>query len=365
MSQIRFSCPYCRQKLLVGPRRAGKEVACPKCQRQIRVPDQPVDEPGPDESSDTRTTTATQSAATSAAPVDGMAADLALADLGFGGPASPVPAHEPAPPPPAPVAQVAPEPPETVSPTIAAPEPQAPIPEPRAPEPELQTPDPNSFAAAPSFPEYSVVDETEWVYEDESQPQERIDPAKIAVSRRILYAQGALLGAVAIICFVLGMLFGRTLTPAVQVAAAPTPCRLHGKIEYTAGGLASSPDAGSIVIIVPELAKPDPRVRQQLEGLATATSDMDPAVAVLRELGGDFAVAQDSGQFQLRLPDRGAYYLLVMSANVPRPAAEAYDRSDLAQIGSFFGPATRLVGDRRYQWSLKQVGGDQELNVLF
>ena len=219
------------------------------------------------------------------------------------------------------------------------------------------------------FPEFNVYDEqTEWVYERDSEGERargELDTDKVAVPRRILYLQGALLGATAIACFLLGAVFGRSFAPRATVAAAPTPCRLTGKVEYSRGGFAAAPDAGSIVIVVPHDSKPDRRARLQLENLASVTNENDPTVAALREFGGDLAVADESGQFALRVPDTGRYYLLVLSANSQRPAQEELSRIHLSEMGTYFGPALRLLGDRKYQWRTENITRDRQLDVMF
>ena len=212
------------------------------------------------------------------------------------------------------------------------------------------------------------AEETEWVVEtdsDEDEASRVFDPHKIAVPRKILYYQGALLAATALFAFVLGMVFGRSFAPQAAAVAMSEPCELSGKVEFTRGGLTSMPDEGSVVIAVPRDYKPDLRERRELEKIASATDDRDPSVDILRSIGGDFAITDQRGQFTLNLPDQGRYYLLVLSANSQRPAQEEFNRLHLSEMGTYFGPAQRLVGDRRFHWRTENLDDDREINILF
>ena len=79
----------------------------------------------------------------------------------------------------------------------------------------------------------------------------------------------------------------------------------------------------------------------------------------------DYARADGNGEFQLRVPDAGKYYLLVVSRNSQRPAQRPIVTQDLAQIGRYFLPATELLGQQNYQWSGETIRRDRTLNVLF
>jgi len=41
MSDFKFHCPHCRQRLQCDERLAGRRIVCPKCQQQVVIPQAP------------------------------------------------------------------------------------------------------------------------------------------------------------------------------------------------------------------------------------------------------------------------------------------------------------------------------------
>src|SRR4051812_20278583 len=85
------------------------------------------------------------------------------------------------------------------------------------------------------YAQFVVYDETELVYDDAAlvrQPggtpsvQDRV-----AVPRYVLYTQGLLLGAVALTCFIFGVLTGGTFFSA-PATAGKGPCTITGTVRY-------------------------------------------------------------------------------------------------------------------------------------
>lgn len=208
----------------------------------------------------------------------------------------------------------------------------------------------------------------DWVYEDD--PDDfigRFDPTRVAVPRRIIYMQGALLGAVGIVCFVLGVMIGQ-LTSGRQTAQDHTPraCAVRGTVELDRGDK-RLPDFGCVVIAVPQNRRPDRNSKVPIDALrpdSTPPDRNDPAVLAIRSLGGDYTRTDANGRFQLQLPDAGKYYLLFVSANAPR-GNDALRKTDLMQIGSYFLYANELLGAQKYRWSRESVRRDREVNIVF
>ncbi|MCA9179204.1 MAG: hypothetical protein KDB14_32305 [Planctomycetales bacterium] len=388
MEKLQFQCQHCSQRLRASARRLGETVNCPKCGRPTTLL-----MPGKSPSGAKVTREAPQRLAGSESspspPPMSVAVEAApppppaRSTSSTAAPSAPT-AHSTTTPPitpwptshsDAPNAQPANAPPANAPPANAPPvAANVPLVSGRSEGesvPNSPTDDGNaddeavSFAGLDSY-DYGVA-ESEWVVEThvESERDRRFDPEKVAVPRRILYYQGALLAITAAFAFVLGMVFGRSFAPSAAQVAMPTPCSIKGKIEFTRGGLNAMPDEGSIVIAVPRDYKPDQRERWELEQIGSASDDRHPSVDVLRSMGGDFAITDRQGRFQLELPDQGRYYLLVLSANSQRPGQEELNRLHLAEMGAYFGPAQRLIGDRRFHWRTENFNKDQELSILF
>src|SRR5688500_20225716 len=77
-----------------------------------------------------------------------------------------------------------------------------------------------------------------------------VDYDRVSVPRVMLYAQGALLGIVALVCFALGLITGGAFfsTPAGPPLAAQ-PCVVSGAVAYAAGNrTAVAAGAGLMVL---------------------------------------------------------------------------------------------------------------------
>lgn len=236
---------------------------------------------------------------------------------------------------------------------------------------------PAEASAAPGttadpFAQFTVYDDdTELVYETDSDESGRafagvaFDPNKVAVSRGVLYLQGVLLGLVAAVSLTLGVLFGRSMSgsgPVVPVG--PQPCVVQGVVQFTTPDEELMPDPGAVVLIVPQDVRPEVKIPfDSLRPQAPPPAE-DPAFQRVRELGGDYTRADTTGRFKVRVPDRGNYYLLAVSAHQPRPDA-APDKSTLAQIGRFFLLGPDFLGGTQFLWQAETVQRDRELNFVF
>jgi hypothetical protein len=218
-------------------------------------------------------------------------------------------------------------------------------------------------------------DEVTWEVEDaqphvhgEHHPGMEIDFDKVALPRNVLYIQGVLLAGVGMIALVLGILIGRMSGPR---DTAPTSevktCYLTGTVSYTSSGGSISPDPGAVVIVVPQDRRPNPDEKAPIEGLRPGDPLPDatqPSIARLKAIGGDYARADERGNFKLRVDRTGEYFLLVVSKNAQRKASERPEGVHLAQMGRYFLPAPELIGDQRYAWLAETIKRDKEYKFV-
>lgn len=237
---------------------------------------------------------------------------------------------------------------------------------------EQQEPSPDQEADEDPFAQFAVYDdESELIYatdDEDFAPYAEdvpVDPTKVAVPRRVLYIQGVLLGAVAVACFALGVVVGLSSSGGGSGADGPQPCLLKGTIALGNGADNTRPDEGAVAIVVPQGVHPEQKA--EIEGLRPQDPPPDedhPSLRAIQSIGGDYARADVDGAFQLRVPDTGEYYLLVISAN--RVASgDDQPKNVLAQIGRFFALAPDLFGGNDYRWQQETVRRDRELNVVF
>jgi hypothetical protein len=307
---IRFRCS-CGQKLRVGDDKAGQRAKCPRCKSAVTVPaaSENSDEPVPPPSS----------------------------ELPSQSPSSELPAKEP----------------------HAA--------------PPLSTEDPTAARrdmekVGPVLPEIVIRDDSEdWAHDSASPPprtESVIDYDKVAVPRRVLYLQGILLGVVALVSFVLGMLMSDRPPP--EQAANAQPCVLSGQVTY--GEEQSRPDDGSVIIVLPVDRRPAADARVSIEGLRPGDplpADSNISMRTIRSLGGDYVRTNEQGQYRLRLPENGRYHVLIISHRSARPSSDQMEMSDVAQIGRYFASVTDLISDRKYQWRTLAIRRDESLDATF
>jgi len=301
---IRFICEQCGQKLSVSSRVAGRRVKCPKCKETIKIPSESTTE-------EKEPAAVSEESAHDASASGESTSDASESNLNF---------------------------------------------------------NENPFA------QFAVYDrDDDWIYEEdlefESPKDERpLDTTKLAVSRNILYMQGALLGIVAIGCFIFGIVVGMATAPrGAGENDGPIACVIKGKLAYRDDGN-DVPDEGAVIIVLPQDARPDPTAKVPVDTLrpdVTPPAEDDLALRQIRELGGEYTRANEDGEYELRVPDRGAYFVLFLSRNARLDDNEHPEPGDLAQMGRYFLPPAQLIGTNRYQWRDETVRRDRTLNTLF
>lgn len=225
------------------------------------------------------------------------------------------------------------------------------------------------------FSQFTVYDDaTEFIFESEDDSEGyyggRIDRSKVAVPRMVLYVQGGLLGAVAIGCFLFGWVFGALTSGERDVVEEDnTPRIVRGTVNFLDTENRTQPDAGSVVILVPEDRRPGPDEKVDAVGLrpddAPPDPEIHPGLQRIKVLGGAYARTDAEGQFRLHVPKRGRYFMLIISANSKRSGGQEVNREHLAQMGRYFVPATDLIGQSQFRWTEEPIARDQRVDYTF
>jgi hypothetical protein len=238
------------------------------------------------------------------------------------------------------------------------------------PETEAVAQAADAEAGVAAFPSFAMDDSPELVYDtsDDAPLADRRDepPDLIAVPRWILYLQGGLLAVVALMSFLIGAIAGSAVAPSAAGPREPQACLLEGTINYAAGNR-NLADEGAVIAIIPQnQQKPDERAPAVgLRPEDTTPGENDRGVAILRELGGGYARTDTRGRFQVRLPDRGKYLVLIISRARQLESLDEISTEDLLKLGPYFDNAADLLGRQRYQLTQEVVRGDRRLNVVF
>lgn len=221
------------------------------------------------------------------------------------------------------------------------------------------------------FLEFAIYDDEELVYDDaeeallHSPKIARVDPTRISLPRTALYIQGALLGVVACVFFVFGVMAGRfTTTPDVAELQATLRCRVVGKVSERSDNQ-TKPDAGSIVILVPKDRRPDPRPTVSRLTPEFGIDPEDPDQQLIREIGGAMTEVSESGSFELVVSSPRNYYLLVISKNKARGRNDLVTKDQRATMGAYFLPVSELVLDREFSWQeIRMTGSSKEVEPI-
>jgi hypothetical protein len=141
---------------------------------------------------------------------------------------------------------------------------------------------------------------------------------------------------------------------------------VEGTVHYLSANR-RSPDEGAAILIVPQHgAKPEEKA--PAVGLRPEDPPPDeatPGIAILRRIGGGYARADEKGHFHIRLPDRGRYWVLVISQARQLKSANQVSTQDIRTHVPFFDNGADLIGKQRYKMTSESVRGDRQFNVVF
>lgn len=218
------------------------------------------------------------------------------------------------------------------------------------------------------FSQFTLYDDDAELYYDTDEPLEEIDADvdynRVAVPRAVLYMQGALLAVVGLFCFGLGLMAGGTLFTRSE-PAGPTPVRLSGTVSV-ARGSRDVPDTSAVVVVLPQTEQLDERAPWPGMGPKDPPPEATHrGLEIIRTIGGSYARTDEQGRFDVELPNRGKYFVLVLSAEARRRASTVPPTEDVLKMGRYFEEAADFLGQNRYQLTLETLRSDKRLNVVF
>jgi hypothetical protein len=306
MPSVQFNCPHCQLGLSVPERRAGTDVRCPDCKKAVSVP-------------------------ASSEPLKGRP-----------------------PPPRPPKIDVPTDPVPVLEPVLQSPEIEA------KPLSEASATVVNPPAEIPggSLPEDSPADQS---------TQQRLDDLarrhRISLSRSVIYTQGALLAGVGLAGLFLGLLIGWGTSDDSLIQETRESATVLGRVTFAEDRF-DTPDPGAVVIVLPSgILLSEKLPIDSLKPGDEPISGDDPIVKEIRMMGGDIARTGSNGQFRLRVPNGGSFYLLAISNN--RPRKEVIKAKDLGEISRYFQGTSELIGNQSYRWTRESLKATQKIGILF
>jgi len=131
---------------------------------------------------------------------------------------------------------------------------------------------------------------------------------------------------------------------------------VEGTLLYQPGPNRVEPDNRAVVMALPVGKFPEKKLTFQ----GIRPSDREPApshptIRQISELGGVYARTDDEGRFDTVVPDKGSYWVLVISAHAGRPKGNDIDEPDLEQLGNYFSQPELLIGRYKYRFTKEEI----------
>jgi len=190
----------------------------------------------------------------------------------------------------------------------------------------------------------------------------------VSIPRRVLYAQAALIAAVAMIFFMAGYVLGpgggaSDDAPIAKQEKFGKSVVVPGKITHIDASGSPIVDSDAVVILLPKGSEPADQLSS--EGLRPVGGELDdeaPAIEKIKFLGGAYLRADEQGEFEISVRS-GRYFVLVISNKAKRRDSRSIKTQDVEDMKLFINDPKELIGDRRYEWKLRKLGKDTLLNI--
>ena len=147
-----------------------------------------------------------------------------------------------------------------------------------------------------------------------------------------------------------------TIVPAAP-GMAEFRSALTGRVTYTNENGESRPDEGARVLVFPETRQGSGKL--PVVGFLAGAGEADYRLskASLRAIGGDFAVADDSGNFEVALPAAGSYQVLIISRYQDQKDAPTLENSLRKVLDSYFDRPNRVIGQVKHYFDTFRFDG--------
>ncbi len=201
---------------------------------------------------------------------------------------------------------------------------------------------------------------------DDAKRRDTKDLATLLVSRRVVYFQAGLLGAVALLFFLAGWWIGASVNaPADSLPATEGPATLEAHLQYHSSAGDIRPEAGAVVLVLPVARRPSTKLPgTEMVPESPAPNAASPAIIQLGAFGGAYGRADASGKVApLVLAHSGPHHVLLLSKHTRRSGEP--QPQDLATLGSYLEGAADLLGDRQYRLTTEELSGKVEIEYKF
>lgn len=181
----------------------------------------------------------------------------------------------------------------------------------------------------------------------------------IFVHRGVVFAQLILFALIAGLGFWIGYVFGTQQVPpgstiANRHQAGASTLLVKGAVSYETG-TGRLPDGGAVVIVLPRGVEKMGQKISGWKGPSEPGPPPDSFVEAVHEAGGDLAMVNESGAFEIVVPRPGEYDVLIISAHGRRPTGQLVQKQQLDEMVERFESPSTLIGWQQYDWHSTQI----------
>lgn len=159
---------------------------------------------------------------------------------------------------------------------------------------------------------------------------------------------------------------GRDGSVRQAVVQADSAQAVRGRLTYQSRRGRRYGDTEAVILALPVSHKPDEKLEMDVfRPELPPPSNQHPTIQALRSLGGDFVRADANGDYELEVPGRGAYFILMISNHMRRSDQHPPTSTEIVEIGSYFQRATELLGENDFRWEKRVVRRETTLDHEF
>ena len=182
-------------------------------------------------------------------------------------------------------------------------------------------------------------------------------PERLSLPRWVVYFQGALLGVVATVFFLFGMIVGH-FTAGSQSAAERLETVVTGQVTFERGAV-RIPDEDAVVMLLPANQRPDERSKAATIHPDSFEALDNVGIDRVHELGGAIVRADDQGRFRVVVDGPQKFNVLVISRNAERDEDDGLTKDQMAAVANYFFPVEAAVGNKMVYWTTIQADRDE------
>lgn len=144
--------------------------------------------------------------------------------------------------------------------------------------------------------------------------------------------------------------------PATSSSQKPS---IQGRVTYQTERQSTRPDKGACVIVLPESRQGEAKIPYIGFRGGDFSTDFKMAEAALHVLGGDAAIVDDKGEYEIHLPESGKYHVITISHFQSRDESLKVDAALRGLLRGYFDRPEQLLGNLAYRFDGIYFDGEE------